>query len=278
LSELSELSESNESSELSVYKLIGYKKENGSYSINKKEYEFEYPFFKSKEQQQCSKRILIDLRGEEVGYSKIKLLKNKKLYHNKNLLYDNELIYTIHDNEEITLIGQVEYVYNDMYNKNVGDGISLCKPVKIIYYTSMPIIYKENDIRMTIDVNCINISFKLNYDLNTQRLYDVLIKQDYMCYYKPMEYRGLKFIYKYPRDNIDNTNNTDNTDELYYDAKCKCKHKCTCYNLTYILFQNGSVIASGFKTQEHIDKSIDVFYHILENHKDIIKRKNIALT
>jgi len=250
--------------ESQTYNMLCYKKSNGHYSISKKEYEFDYPFFKSIEQQ-CSKRILIDLYGNEVGYSKVQLLKNKKLYNNKNVWYDDDYIYTIHNNE-IILIGYVNYIFHNEnctikdyeYNMNNLD------QVKITHYVSNPIL-NNNEIRMLkLDVNCINISFKLEYMLNTQRLYDLLLGQNYMCYYKPMEYRGLKFIYKFPRH--ETTKN---------DGRCHCNKKCTCYNLTFIIFQNGSVIASGFKNMIHIDISLDTFYTIIVSFKHIIQKKEL---
>jgi TATA-box binding protein (TBP) (component of TFIID and TFIIIB) len=111
------------------------------------------------------------------------------------------------------------------------------------------------------NINCINIYFTLDYEINRQRLYEQLIKSNFICKYKPESYSGIKLIYKIGLNN-------DNCKGI-----CICSDKCTCTNITFLIFQTGNVIATGFKSVNGIEKITNHFFSICDSLKDVIKKK-----
>ena len=87
---------------------------------------------------------------------------------------------------------------------------------------------------------------------------------DYICKYKPESYSGIKLMYKIPANGSDI-------------GHCKCNIKCTCTNITFLIFQTGNVIATGFKTCEQIQKITDNFISICNDLQGLIQKRQIVL-
>ena len=251
------------------YSNIGYKKEN-KYILNKKEYVIDNKtgMFISVKMENKRKRSILNLNGELIGHTKIELFKNRnKFYKNNNNIfidYQNNFIYY---NNNI-LIGKIEYNIN--FNNNTHDTVDVheidffCNPFKNTDIKKLDgIINDDTKIKSLIDfnVNCINIYFSLNYEINRQRLFNKLVEHDYICKYKPESYSGIKLIYKYGLNNIKN-------------GICSCSDKCTCTNITFLIFQSGNIIVTGFKNTKEIDNILNNFIEYLSLLKENIQKKN----
>lgn len=262
--------------------IIGYKYYNNKnqviYNINKKDYEIDTKtgfFIATTFENKRVKRIL-NLDGIDIGYSKIILLKNKsKLYKNNcnvNIDYINGFIY-YDGNEKSLIIGNITYNINlntniinsDVINPNILEYNHNCTP-----FNTNSKIYKINDLKqmtpqeLQYDINCINIYFKLDYELNRQRLFNEFVKRKFICEYKPEKYSGIKLRYKVSKIHQNN-------------GLCKCPIKCTCNNITFLIFQSGNIIVIGFKSLEEIDKILTEFEVIIKELEPIIKKKTLLL-
>jgi TATA-box binding protein (TBP) (component of TFIID and TFIIIB) len=266
--------------------IIGYKlNKNNTYIINKKEYTIDHKtrMFISKKFETQRRKFIYNLDGDYIGYSKIELLKNKNKFYKKNIniFFDtsNDLIY--HNNDNI--IGKVTYDINNSY---IND-ISLIPDIIEINYDCNPFINKDylldinnSNLKNYIDlnINCINIYFNINFIINRQRFYEKLINLNYICKYKPESYSGIKLIYK-----INLTNNLNfetlnisknkTTSETKLTGLCICTSKCTCISITFLIFQTGNIIITGFKNMEQIEpvtKNFIDLCNLLRN--DIEKR------
>jgi TATA-box binding protein (TBP) (component of TFIID and TFIIIB) len=246
--------------------IIGYVK-NGVYHIHKKEFDIDSKteMFISKKIETQRRRTLLNLNGEQIGYTQIELLKNKNKFYKKNvnIFYDtdNHLIYYNND----IIIGKIVYHYEKalITDKQSKDDIKeieySCNPFigNTDYILQKPISEKVID----RNVNCINVCFTLNMDINRQRFYDELIKLDYMCKYKPESYSGIKLIYK-----------VSAAVEIP-DGYCRCTSKCTCTNITFLVFQSGKVIATGFKSEEQIGVICSKFVALCERLRNVIQKR-----
>ena len=249
--------------------IIGHKKNENLYMINNKEYEIDTNtgLFISKKLETQRRKFLLDFNGNEIGFTKIELLKNKNKFYrkNSNIFIDNSSNLIYHNNEII--IGKITYNYHDNtitddYYKNeinkIPDILEIdysCNPFKDKNY-----ILNNSDIKS--DVNCINTFFNLDFQINRQKFYEKLIELNFICKYKPETYSGIKFIYKLSMNNKDNS-----------EGKCYCSSKCTCTNITFLIFQSGSVIATGFKNYHQIETIIDKFVNLCKDLENDIKKK-----
>jgi TATA-box binding protein (TBP) (component of TFIID and TFIIIB) len=116
--------------------------------------------------------------------------------------------------------------------------------------------------KIDLNVNCINVYFNINFTINRQRFYEKLIQMNYICKYKPESYSGIKLLYKIPLQRIKN-------------GLCICTTKCTCLNITFLIFQSGNVIATGFKTMEQIDKITSEFLELCDDLKSNIQKREL---
>lgn len=262
----------------STHNIIGYKYTNDLYNINKKEYEIDIKtgFFIAKKFESKRTKSILNLDGIKIGYSKIELLKNKsKLYkNNSNVHFDyiNGFIY-YDGNEKSSIIGNIIYNYNEHYKENshnekynIIEYKYSCSP-----FSSDSIIYNISDLnKMTLeqlqnDINCINIYFKLEYELNRQRLFKELINKKFICEYKPEKYSGIKLRYKISKNTVNRV------------GLCECSMTCTCNTITFLIFQSGNIIVTGFKSIEEIDFIINDFKSLIDSVEDIIKKKTLLL-
>jgi TATA-box binding protein (TBP) (component of TFIID and TFIIIB) len=248
------------------YRAIGYKKDKDTYVINNKEYEIDYKtqMLATKKMEIQRKKRLINFNGEEIGYYKLELLKNKNKFYkrNMNIYYDweNNLIY--HNNDLI--IGKIQYEVNDSKITNIEE----YEDVMEIEYKCDPFIEDQNNIKeknIEVNVNCINVYFNINYKINRQRLYEKLLDMNYICKYKPESYSGIKFIYKIPIE-YDKEFKLNN-------GYCKCTYKCTCKDVTFLIFQSGNIIVSGFKNINIVKPVINNFMNICDDIEEYIKTK-----
>lgn len=248
-------------------RIIGYKDKNETYIINKKEYEIDYNtgMFISKRLETQRKKTILDFNGIEIGHSKIELFKNKSKFYknNSHIFYDkiNHLIYYKNDNiigkiaynikeNEITKIEQIDNFLEYEYNCSVFNS-------KQEYI--LDIDNKDFYNLINLDINCINVYFKLHIEINRLKLYKLLISLNYICKYQPESYSGVKLLYKIPKE----TSLTD--------GYCSCNNKCTCTNITFLIFQSGNVIVSGFKNQSQINKIVKNFISICYENENLIK-------
>ena len=251
-------------------KMIGYKTQQcyyifgKQYTINSERKLFINAYMHNKTQD------ILNFRGDRVGDLKIELIKNKKkIFKNKdNLVVDNTtgIIYYENDSKSV-ILGKMNYNYdvlqNDllMQNSNQDDSIiELDYTCNSIYSDSVTL---EDCVKnYNIDVNCINIYFSLGYSINRQKLYNFIIKSGYISEYNSEKYCGVKLMYKH------------NDQET---GICVCNNKCTCVNVTFIIFQSGNVIASGFKNKTMIESITKSFYNIISNSSDEFKKKIICV-
>lgn len=235
------------------------------YNINKKDYEIDKKTsqFITKRVESQRKRDIINFDGVQIGHCKLELLKNKKkLYKNNSNIffdYENSLIY--YDND--TIIGNLVYDYD----KTKLVTTSSLQDVFEIEYNCCP--FKNNEYKLDktcnleIDINCINVYFNINYQINRQRFYEKLYESNFICKYNPESYSGIKLTYKLPMFST-----------LQNFGHCLCTQKCTCTNITFLIFQSGNVIATGFRQSAHIDIVCKHFHEICETSKELIKSKN----
>lgn len=259
--------------------IIGHFSDN-TYFIHKKEYDVDINtgMFISKKIETGRKKPMLNLDGEPIGYWQIELLQNKtKLYKkNSNVFYDFSNGFIYHNNK--TIIGK--FVYHIDIDK-VTQKDSSCEIIEINYICN-PFIdenYTIENKQIITDINCINVYFKLPFDINRQRLYEQFIEMEYICKYKPESYSGVKLIYKLPTIQSDESIQSDKSrqsNETLIDGYCRCSSKCTCRNITFLIFQTGNIIATGFKTQREIDMCCQHFIEICNNHKTYIQKKMIA--
>lgn len=247
--------------------IIGYyNKEKDIYCIHKKEYQYDctskcliYSKLESKRT-----RHLIDFSGNTIGTAIINTVKNKsKFFKNSNIYYEAESGLIYYNNDKI--IGSIEYKFNSEYQPIHNEKDDIC----IIDYNCNPFVKRDYNLThfdeksIDLNVNCINIYFKLDTSINRQRLYDILINENFICKYKPETYSGIKLIYKYPI----NGNLTG--------GKCKCSCKCTCLDIVFLIFQSGNIIATGFKNIPIIEPIISDFMNIINPFLDVFKKRII---
>ena len=259
------------------------------YVINKKEYNIDNQtgMFISTKTEIQRKRYLCNFDGVEIGFCKIELLKNKKKFYkkNNNIYYDfkNNLIY--YDNNLIIgkIIYEIQGLITDVdLHEDVIEIDYMCNPFVDPNYKLDTFLNTQKNIQLNkildLNVNCMNIYFNIKFTINRQRFYEILVKKNYMCKYRPESYSGVKLIYKFPingnqyqkmeSENIDNGNCIQE-----FDFKCKCNNKCTCNNITFLIFQSGNVIATGFKTNEQVNFITSHFLNLCNELKPIIKTK-----
>jgi TATA-box binding protein (TBP) (component of TFIID and TFIIIB) len=255
--------------------IIGYKSNENTYIIHKKEYEIDdhTKMFISKRIEAQRKKTIINLENKEIGHSKIELFKNKSKFYKNNthIFFDkiNNLIYHKNDN----IIGKISHNIDNNLITNSNEF-----PESIEYNNKCNIFENENytlnlndsnenfSKLINLDINCINVYFNLNMQINRIKLYKLLISLNYICKYHPESYSGVKLLYKIPLDKNIN------------DGICMCNNKCTCTNITFLIFQSGNVIVSGFKSEKQIKNVIDNFISICNENKSMIiihKKENL---
>lgn len=278
-------------------KIIGFckidnKSYNKIYVINKKEFVIDQKtnMFISNKMETQRRKFIYNLNGEYIGFSKIVLLKNRQKFYKKNVnIYfdiENGLIY--HNNDLI--IGKIEYEINEelITNKNdISDILEIQYDCNAFINGDYNLDIYSNEFKNLIDlnVNCINVYLNIGYKINRQRLYEKLIELNYICKYKPESYSGIKLIYKIGINNETNCVNEMNCNFDINNIKevndqngiCNCSNNCTCINVTFLIFQSGNVIVSGFKTIEQIKLTTDNFINMCNKIKHNIQKREFLM-
>jgi len=221
--------------------VIGYYDINQKiYYINNNEYIYSH-YYKnliSKQEKNKIKKIC-NHNGIIIGE-----IKNLNKYDTKNKNHDKN-----YDKIKVTL-------HKELNNKLINE--KLKDPISIIDYKCNPHI-TDTDYQIYVDVNCINVTLSLNTKINGHKLFMYLSDNQYICIYNPDVYSGIKFIFKYPMF-------YNSLKEQNITGICNCNIKCVCSNITFLIFQTGNVIISGFKSMKEIDTIISIFKNILKNY------------
>ena len=260
--------------------IIGFVKDY-NYMVNKKEYTVDSTTdtLVSKKMETGRKRTIINFDGEEIGNVKIELLKNKTKFYKKNtnIYYDtkNGLIYY-----NDLILGKIVYDIDESKCTNTHAYPDACE----VIYRCNPFIDEDyilditrNDLNqvLDVDINCINVYFNIGFKINRSRLYEILIENRFICKYKPESYSGIKLIYKIPMDyscELDGNGNVNGNVNVGI-GLCRCNAKCTCKNITFLIFQSGNVIATGFKTYEQISQITKRFMDTIMSVHHIVSTK-----
>jgi hypothetical protein len=122
-------------------------------------------------------------------------------------------------------------------------------------------------------VNCINIYFNIGFQINRESLYENLLNLDYICKYSPEIYSGINLSIKIPVNFNEIIENKDKF-EISNIGRCKCTQKCTCSNVSFLIFQSGNIIGSGFKNYEQINYISKIFIDLCKRLQPVIEKKN----
>jgi TATA-box binding protein (TBP) (component of TFIID and TFIIIB) len=262
--------------------MIGYVKknilqENNTYIIHKKEcvYDLTIKMLIASKMEVKRTRPIFDLNGECVGVARLDLLKNKTKFYRKNasIYHDVQTGFIYHDNT--TVIGKVNYdivskqsTINDMKIPDVFEHEYECNPfIPSDYHLHNTDFTAES---LTLDVNCMNVYFNMGFELNRQRLFDKLVANKFVCKYRPESYSGIKLVFKYPLGNVHDGNGPGVT------GLCPCNNKCTCTNITFLIFQSGNVIVTGFKRQDQVDLVKTAFSNLIASYREAITKRTLT--
>jgi TATA-box binding protein (TBP) (component of TFIID and TFIIIB) len=104
----------------------------------------------------------------------------------------------------------------------------------------------ENPIEINkLKINLINVNFKIDYNINREIFYNILLSQSIECYYE------------------------------------KCKHAGVCIKFTPIdkvkpvsifIFESGSIVITGSKNEKHIIESYNYIINLINQHKKKIQK------
>ena len=179
-----------------------------------------------------------------------------------NALEDSTVNMKFFNNGSITMTGckidgsaqhvleiMVKYIYkniNKFANKNL-------KKLKI------------NDLRTTM----INYNFKLNFNINRDKLYNLLKNNhDIFVSYEPEKYQAVKISFMY------NDNNKYNDGVCYCKKRCSIKHKGwgngdgDCKKITIAVFKSGKIIITGGQSFSHLNKAYDFISNLINEKKE----------
>lgn len=302
------LAESSKTSKLyegtSKFNIIGYKMTESTgtlfanansvkgnlYIINKKEYIVKNNIFIANKMEGKRTKSILDLNGNYIGFSKINLIKNKnKLYKNNSNIYCNdEFIFYETDNKS-TIIGNISYTINNFQGtnyikknflqpnksdeKNVLEVSYNCNPFKNSYSAFDLENFSDEQFILNYDfnINNINIFLNLNIELNREKLFKELFLKKYIVEYTPDKYSGVKLTFKV--HNLQNTLDDNIFKTVSRQGLCICNNKCTCKNITFLIFQSGNIIATGFKSIKDINLILNHFEYLMNEIKPNIIKK-----
>ena len=259
--------------------IIGYCKnyETDEYVIHKKECNIDKRtgMFVTKGLENNIQSVLYNLDGEYIGDFYIKLVKNRnKLYKRKGVCFDLDNLVVCYND---SIIGEIVYDINSDKITPISNNDIVELDYSCNAFTNKNYVF---DIVQSIDlnVNCMNVYFNVNFNINRQRFYEKLILSNYICKYNPESYSGVRLTYKlslFVQECIDKQ-----IDEIMMQSIpgiCPCTNKCTCLNITFLIFQSGNVIATGFKNNEQIKFATKNFIDICNMLKQDIKRRENLL-
>ena len=122
---------------------------------------------------------------------------------------------------------------------------------------------KFNYINDNYDIVLINSDFKVNYLLNRDNIFKLLINMNFFVIFEPDIYPGVNLKY------FINSNNKNK-------GICNCTEKCNgkgngvgdgnCKRITIAIFQSGSIIITGSKNFNQIDICFEFINKLLKNN------------
>ena len=156
-------------------------------------------------------------------------------------------------------------LYNEDGYDAVGVLIDELKKTPEVFFNDI-----DNINIMGYKITMINSDYKLNFKVNRINLFNKLLDTGLFVMYDPETYPGVKIYYSW---NLFNNENN---------GICKCKGKCNgkgngsgegqCKKVTVAIFQSGSVIITGARSEIQINHVYDKINKIIkENYTDIIK-------
>lgn len=233
-------------------RIVGHVTDN-SYYIGRKEYVIDSKYnryFKCKKSEQNKINRLLDFNGDDIGYTRIKLINNKKkLYNNNNIIYDYQNCIVMYKD---IILGFIEYNFTfDEKEKETE------KEIYEIDVKCTPFIQLDGDsVNCDVNINSINICFDIGFKIDRSILYNILLNSKYICKYNPESYCGINMTYK---------NNSKG------DGFCTCLNKCTCNNITFLIFHSGKVISTGYTHLDDIEKIYNNFIKLCNDNSEMIK-------
>jgi TATA-box binding protein (TBP) (component of TFIID and TFIIIB) len=102
-------------------------------------------------------------------------------------------------------------------------------------------------------INMINSNFYINYKINIENLYPIIIKKGVKARFEPLSHRCVNIKY------------------LPSNAHEKDKP------ISIFVFESGSIIITGARNGNNIKSAYDFIMNILDEHSDIVRRKDIKL-
>ena len=221
---------------------------------------------------------IIGLQYKELEYNYSKKKKQVKKQVKKNQFYncfsikmnalkDSTVNMKFFNNGSITMTGckiegsaqhvleiMVKYIYR---NINKFKNIKNLKKLKI------------NNLRTTM----INYNFKLNFNINRDKLYNLLKNNhDIFVSYEPEKYQAVKISFMY------NDNNKYNDGVCYCKKRCSIKHKGwgqgegDCKKITIAIFQSGNTGINGSRSYKQVVCAYKFITEIIkEYYKDIVR-------
>jgi TATA-box binding protein (TBP) (component of TFIID and TFIIIB) len=209
------------------------------------------------------KRNMLFLNGELAGFSKIKI-KNSRLYSNPGTLIRN-VDNRIYSNDNC--IGEIIYTVNDYpvvtkYNPG-GSGSGIYE------YNCSPFITIPRKVNIETSINCINIFFNIQQEINRKKLYEYLVDNDWICNYNPNVYSGIRLVFKIPYSN-------ENILKDLSFSIVKNKSDILCYNVVFLIFHSGAIIVSGLKSTNSINSILGLFSKVVRDY-ETIKNKNVGV-
>ena len=111
-----------------------------------------------------------------------------------------------------------------------------------------PFYNLDKKIKMTnFDINMINSNFSVDYEINRESLYNILLTNKVTCTYEPCIHACINIKYKLDTGKV-----------------------------SIFVFQSGHIIITGAKTEDQIQKSYDYIQKILADNFHNIQKKKIS--
>ncbi len=180
-----------------------------------------------------SEQDMYDSDGVCIGTCKVALEKSLKLFKSKNLVID-------YHTDRVTVgekvIGSVRRMFFDSNRPTAVEKKKSDKSGGQVILSTSPFQGNTSpqSLEFSVKVNCINIVFSLGHEVNRRKLYESLKERGETTSYDPDKYPGVRLIRKQAIEDSEVT-----------------------YNVTFMIFNSGKVVAIGFKSKECIDECVN---------------------
>lgn len=195
---------------------------------------------------------IYNINGKCIGKKIIKLLKNcKKIYNNQYLeeVINPDDIKTNLLMSGETVIGKICYEIDE--SNCSGGGCSNCS----VNYNKSILKDKNKEFNNDkVEIYSAMFSFNLNFKINRQKLYSLLLSNSFITKFEPERYSGVYWMLK-----LDTNKNIN---------KCITSN---CYDISSMFFQSGNVVCSGIKNEEDILLVYNYLLLFLNKNKELIQ-------